>query len=88
MANGSSTTRWVIGVCLTAVLAISGWAVTATLAARLKMADKMEEQVAEMQNFGNENRQRIMVLESQFSNINDRLVEIKTLISRHMERDQ
>ena len=88
MANGNGTTKWIIGVCLSAVLAISGWAVTATLATRLKMSEKVEEQVQEMQNFGNENRQRIMVLESQFSNINDRLVEIKTLITRHMETDR
>jgi hypothetical protein len=79
MANGNST-RWIIGICLTAVLAVSGWAVTATLATRLKAMDSVVIKMDTIDTRGQENRQRIMVLENQFGHISERLNEIKALL--------
>ena len=84
MANGNGTTKWVIGICASLIIAIAGWATTATLSARVKMMDNMTTSVEKLQTTASENRQKIMVLETQYQNINDRLTEIKVLLEKHV----
>lgn len=86
MANGLSI-QWIIGICLTATLAIIGWTVTIAQALRMKTFEKIEREHILTQANVAANNIRISVLESKFDTINTSLVKIEHMLSTHIGKD-
>ena len=86
MANGLSI-QWIIGICLTATLAVVGWTVTIAQALRMKTFEKIEREHILTQANVAANNIRISVLESKFDTINTSLIKIEHMLSAHISRD-
>ena len=83
--QGGLTTGWIIGLCLTAVLAVIGWTVSISQALRMKVISKLEnDQCAVAASVAALNI-RTSVLENKYDTIQATLTEIKVMLS-HMRK--
>ncbi len=79
-------TKWIIGLCLTATLAIVGWTVTGTLASRLRSFEVIKETTINIEARQSATDIRVAVLENKYDTIQASLAEIKALLQKHMEK--
>jgi hypothetical protein len=84
MATSNGTTKWVIGVAASAVLAVAGWGVTAVLAARVNMLLQMNDEVKGLQSYAVSNDKRITRLETQYETIVAGIGDVKQLLKEHV----
>jgi hypothetical protein len=84
MATGNGTTKWVIGVAASAVLAVAGWGVTAVLASRVSMLMDMDSDVRGLQTYAVSNDKRITRLETQYETIVSGIADLKLLLREHV----
>jgi hypothetical protein len=85
MANGSSSVKWIIGLCLATSVAIVGWTVTGTLAVRMKSFDEVKTEVVGVKSNVSANNIRISVLENKYDTIQTSLSRIEALLMAHMK---
>jgi hypothetical protein len=89
------TVKWIIALCVTAVIAVSGWTLTGTLAARSrsdiavettreKAYEDVRRDVTSVSANVSANNIRISVLENKYDTIDAALSEIKALLMTHM----
>ena len=78
--------KWIVGLCLTATLAIVGWTITFTLAARMKAFDEVKIDVTEIEARQDALSIRTAVLENKYDTIQAALAEIKALLQKHIEK--
>lgn len=81
-----ASVKWIIGLCLAATVAIVGWTVTATLAARMRTFEQMKAETSEVKSIVMAANVRISVLENKYDTIQASLAEIKALLQKHTER--
>jgi Tfp pilus assembly protein PilO len=79
-------TKWIIAICLTAVLSIVGWTLTGTLANRMKVLEEMRTESAQIKANVSANNIRISVLENKYDLIAQSLTEIKALLTQHINK--
>lgn len=77
---------WIIGLCVTAALAIIGWTTTANLAARMRTFEQIRIEAVDVKANIMANNVRVSVLETKYDTIQAALVEIKTLLLGHMDK--
>lgn len=75
---------WIIGLCVAATLAVMGWTMTATLAARIRAFEGMKETGVSLQAQQSATQTRVAVLENKYDTIQAALAEIKALLLGHM----
>lgn len=73
--NKNGSVKWIIILCLTAVLAIVGWTTTANLSSRMGIMEDIKAQCTA-------NNVRIAVLENRYDTIQATLVEIKMILQK------
>ena len=73
--NKNGTVKWIIVLCLTAVLAIIGWTTTANLSSRMGIMEDIKAQCTA-------NNVRIAVRENRYDMIQATLVEIKIILQK------
>lgn len=78
--HSNAAVKWIIALCLTAVIAVVGWTVTATMATRMQTNQDMQEKITTVQTGINNNNIRVSVLENKYDNIMDTLEDIKEMI--------
>ena len=83
MGNGL-TLGWVVGICLTAVLAVIGWTVSISQALRMRVFQKIEKDQTTLAAAVSANCLRIGVLEAKYDAINQSLTDIKIMIQKHL----
>jgi len=83
----NNSIRWIILLCITAVIAVVGWTTTANLAARMRTLDEIKQTSAQVVATQQANNVRISVLENKYDTIQATLVEIKVLIQKYMDRE-
>lgn len=86
MPNGNGTTKWLIGLGITAALALGGWTFGATQAARARLLEETQKTTAKTADIAIANERRISVLESEFRGIRESLKEIKEILKEHEAR--
>jgi hypothetical protein len=84
--SNKGTIKWIIGLCIAVVLAVSGWTMTASLAARMNTLDEMKDTTSALQVNVSANNIRISVLENKYDVISGQLAEIKALLQTHMAK--
>jgi Tfp pilus assembly protein PilO len=84
--ENKSMTKWIVALCLTAVLAVIGWTVTVTLAQRMKIWEEEKQTQTEIKASVIANTIRLSVLENKYDMIATQLAEIKALIQKHMDK--
>lgn len=84
--NKTGTLKWIIGLCISVVMAVSGWTMTASLASRMKMLEEMKDTEASLQVNVSANNIRLSVLENKYDTIATQLAEIKALLQTHMAK--
>ena len=77
---------WIIGLCVTATLAIVGWTMTASLASRMRSFERMKETTIGIQAQQSATEVRVAVLENKYDTIQAALAEIKALLLGHMDK--
>jgi len=78
------TTGWIIGLCLTAVLAVIGWTVSISQALRMRVIAKLEkDQAMCMTNIASLNI-RTSVLENRFDTLMAAILRIEALLQTHL----
>lgn len=85
MGNGL-TTGWIIGLCLSVVMAVIGWTVTISQALRMRLFQKIEKDLISTTANVQANNIRISVLENKYDSIQTMLHEIKALIMTHLDK--
>lgn len=83
-SNNKGTVKWIIGLCVTAVLAVSGWTMAASLTSRMKMLEEMKATESNLQVNVSANNIRLSVLENKYDMICTQLAEIKALLTTRM----
>jgi hypothetical protein len=78
--------KWIVALCLTAVLAIVGWTVTGSLTIKLRTIDDLRNQQLSTQSNVSANNVRISVLENKYDTIQAALAEIKALLQAHIAK--
>jgi hypothetical protein len=78
--------KWIVALCLTAVLAIVGWTVTGSLTIKLRTIDDLRNQQLSTQSNVSANNVRISVLENKYDTIQASLAEIKALLQTHIAK--
>lgn len=86
MATGNGSTKWVVGIAVSVVMAIAGWGVTAVLADRVRSLSRVEIDVDGLKNYAVSNDKRITKLEAQYDAIMSGITEIKTTLKEHAAR--
>lgn len=84
MANG--TTKWIIGITASIVVAVTGWGVSAVLATKNVQAEKICSDVESLKTYAVSNDKRITRLETQYDNIMSGIAEIKTRLKENSIR--
>jgi len=77
---------WIIGICVTATLAIVGWTMNGSLASRMRTLERVKETAINLQAQQSATEIRIAVLENKYDTIQAALAEIKVLLMRHMDK--
>lgn len=80
MANGNCTTRWIVGIALSAALAVGGWGTTAVLATRNSMLQEVRDEARKTRELADSTDRRVYTLEEQYRSIISSLTEIKDQI--------
>jgi len=80
VTNGSGTAKWVVGIALSAALAVGGWGTTAVLATRNAMLSEMRDEVRKTRELADSTDRRVYTLEEQYRSIIASLTEIKDQI--------
>jgi len=80
--NKNNTSRWIIALCITVVIAVIGWTTTVNLSMRVRALERISEELSSLQHVVAVNSGRISVLESEYNMIQTRLTEIKALLER------
>ncbi len=75
--NKKGTVKWIIGLCVVAVVAIVGWTTTANLAIRMRSYEEIKKDAAEIKANIMANNVRVSVLETKYDTIQVTLTEIK-----------
>ena len=78
------TIEWVLGFAGTAILAVIGWTLTASLASRMRQFAKIEKDMIRLEALMNADSTRISVLESQHNTVMASLSRIEGLLSEHL----
>ena len=73
--NKNGSVKWIVVLCVTAVLAIVGWTTTVTLAARMRAMELLNANVLSL-------NIRTSVLENKYDTIQIDLVEIKMILQK------
>jgi hypothetical protein len=84
--NSKGTVKWIVGLCVAVVVAVSGWTMTASLSSRMKAMDDIKDTTMSIQSNVAANNIRISVLENKYDSICTQLAEIKALLTTHMGR--
>lgn len=77
---------WIIGLCVTATLAIVGWTTTSTLTSRMRAFERVKETTTGIQAQQSATEIRVAVLENKYDTIQAALSEIKALLLGHMDK--
>jgi hypothetical protein len=80
------TTGWIIGICLTSVMAVIGWTVTISQALRMRVLVKLENNQCAVAAGVAALNIRTSVLENKYDTIQSALADIKALIT-HMRKE-
>lgn len=72
--------KWIISLCLTAVVAVVGWTITGTQAAKIRTAEQMQTDIRIVESSQQTQEIRLSVLENEYDNIMKTLDEIKDLL--------
>jgi hypothetical protein len=83
MANG--TTRFIIGIAASVVLAVAGWGTTAVLATKMGVLNNAVDDVKFLQTYAVSNDKRITTLEAQYGYIIKGIDEVKGLLQSHVQ---
>lgn len=78
--------EWIITLCLTAVVAVIGWTVTATLSMRMKAFERIEKDLLRMEGHSQATMTRVSVLENKYDVVAAALARIEALLQKHLER--
>ena len=82
--NSGLTPAWIIGLCVTAALAVIGWTVSVTQALRMRVFQTMERDQAALVASVSAALARIGVLETKYDSITAALLEIKIMLQKHL----
>jgi Tfp pilus assembly protein PilO len=83
MDNNKGTVKWIVGLCVAVVVAVSGWTMTASLASRMEVMEEIKNNEAGLQANVSANNIRISVLENKYDSIATQLAEIKALLQAY-----
>jgi len=78
--------EWIIALCVTAVVAVIGWTVTATLSMRMRVFDGIQKDLIRMEAQIQSVCTRTSVLENKYDTVLATLQEIKGMLARHIEK--
>lgn len=84
MASGNGTTKWVVGLALTVILAVVGWALTGVFAAKAGAQAKIDRDVQYLKDYAVSNDKRITRLETQYESIQSGIDELKSMLRGHV----
>jgi hypothetical protein len=80
------TIEWIIALCVTAVVAVIGWTVTATLSMRMKAFETIKEDLIRMEANGQATATRVSVLENKYDTVLAAILRIEALLMKHLEK--
>jgi hypothetical protein len=80
------TIEWIIALCVTAVVAVIGWTVTATLSQRMKVFETIQRDLIRMEAQTQAVCTRTSVLETKYDTVMAALARIEVMLQRHMEK--
>jgi hypothetical protein len=80
------TTGWIIGLCLSVIMAVIGWTVSISQALRMRVFQKVEKDLIATTANVAANNIRISVLENKYDIIQSMLHEIKALLMTHLDK--
>ena len=83
----NGTLKWIIALCLTATLAIIGWTMTGTLAARMQAMESIRTDQTNLTATVAANTIRLAVLENKYDMIQSNLLEIKVIVQKLQDRE-
>ncbi len=84
MAEGNHTTRWIIALCITAVLAIAGWTVTFTQSLKARTYEAVVQEAVTLKGIVTAHTTQIAVLDTKYATFQESLNRIEELLVRHM----
>lgn len=82
--NNRGTVKWIVGLCVAAVLAIAGWTVTFTQVAKARAYETIITDAVNLKNMVTQDTIRIAVLESKYDSIETTLERIEGLLQAHI----
>ena len=80
--NKNGNVKWIVALCLTAVLAVIGWTTTANLAARMTMLEEIKTQQSLLNTAVTKCDVRISVLETRWVAIQSDLTDIRLIVQK------
>jgi hypothetical protein len=84
MEGRNGTTRWIVGLVISLVLSIGGWAFGAVELTRASRIEEVRSSAEDAYTQSVTNNAAIQVLQSQYGNIDKRLSDIYDLLTKHM----
>ena len=76
--------EWIIGLAASIIVAVVGWTLAASLASRVRMFAKVEQDLLRLEAVVQANSTRVSVLENQHNTVMASLARIEGLLMEHI----